>query len=675
MDRDLKFSYFTRSVKTIAGKDPEWHYGKTRVEIGNLDPNCPEIRRHLEQLDNHEEFDPFEFQRTENGRTIWMRTVGKPLFHRDGSFRGYQGFAFDITREFEAEAARNQALEKLKAAETQLEFQNAQFKSAISNMRQGLAMYDDEGNITVWNDQFVDLMNVPRDLLPCNHAALVKYWEDQHQFLPPFSEAAFGRLANSIDQPFDESLSNTTDETTSGRVISAHREKCPSGGWVVTYDDITDQRLAEKRIRRLAEMDSLTGIANRASFDSRLKQLVGQVEPDEHLPVMIIDLDGFKTVNDTLGHQAGDELLKQVASRLLSCTRNGDFVARIGGDEFAVIQASAASTADSQIMGERIVAMLSLPYQIKSEVVVISASVGIALAPQDGSTPSEVLKNADVALYEMKANGKSGCRFYDKALKIKRDKIKNEQDALQRALKNREFELHYQPIFCARTNRIASCEALLRWRHPTKGLRPPAEFIGLAEETGMIVEIGNWVIEQACADAREWPEAVGVSVNVSPIQLLNPSLEEAIYRALAASQLSPERLEIEVTESAFIGGGTCATERLQRLSAAGIQIALDDFGTGFSSLSLLQQAPFTRLKVDRSFIKELPDSVKSMNIVRSIISLSHGLGLNVTVEGVETEEQLTTVKREGCSHIQGYIYSKPQPKAYIEEFFLALDEN
>ena len=670
MDSALRFSYFTNSVKTIAGKEPEWHYGKTRAEVGTLDHDCPVIKKHFAQLNNHEEFDPLEFQRTENGRTIWMRTVGKPLFHDDGSFKGYRGFAFDITREVEAQEARNRALAKLKAAEAKLEHQNSQFKSAISNMRQGLAMFDANGNLTVWNDQFVKLMGLPAQLLPCKHSDLVAYWLKEEYFLAPFSEASFGNFKVVPGQPLDVRIADTTDETAAGRVIAAHRAKRPGGGWVVTYDDITFQRQAERRIRRLAETDGLTGIANRLSFDRKLKLLMSEIRCDDPLPVMIIDLDGFKAINDIHGHQVGDDLLKQVASRLTSCTRDSDFIARLGGDEFAIIQTLPPSIEHCMVLAERVVDAVSEPYHIGSEVVVISCSIGIAVAPRNGSTPSQILKNADVALYDIKENGKSGYRLYNSQLSAKRERIKSKQIELKQALANGEFELHYQPIFCARTGQVTSCEALLRWRHPADGLRPPAEFIRLAEETGLIVDIGNWVVAQACQDVAAWPDAIGVSVNVSPVQLLEASFEDVVITALQNNKVRPERLEIEVTESAFIGGGTYATDVLQRLSNIGVQIALDDFGTGFSSLSLLQQVPFTRLKVDRSFVRELPASAKSMNIVRSVISLCQGLGLNVTVEGVETSEQLSTVKREGCSHIQGFIFSKPGPKAEIEDQFL-----
>jgi diguanylate cyclase (GGDEF)-like protein len=385
----------------------------------------------------------------------------------------------------------------------------------------------------------------------------------------------------------------------------------------------------------------------------------------------IFDLDYFKTVNDTLGHPAGDKLLKEAAARLQTLVRETDTIARMGGDEFAIVQVGIAQPADATSLAQRIIAVVSEPYDIEGHQVVVGASVGIAIGPNDGTSPEQIIRNADLALYRAKDDGRGTYRFFEPEMDAQMQARRELESDLRKALAACEFQLHYQPVVDLASNEISGFEALIRWHHPVKGLIAPNTFIPLAEEIGLIVPIGEWALRQACATAAKWPAHFKIAVNLSPAQFRSPGLLQAIVGALAASGLAPDRLELEITEAILLQDSETTLGMLYRLRELGVRIAMDDFGTGYSSLSYLQSFPFDKIKIDRSFVRDIAESTGSLNIVRAVAALAKGLGMTATAEGVETTQQLDTIRAEGCTEMQGYLFSRPLPADEIEKLFLS----
>jgi diguanylate cyclase (GGDEF)-like protein len=373
-------------------------------------------------------------------------------------------------------------------------------------------------------------------------------------------------------------------------------------------------------------------------------------------------------VNDTLGHAAGDKLLKQVADRLRTLVRDTDTIARMGGDEFAIVQVAIAQPGDATALAYRAIEAVGKPYQIDGREMVIGTSVGIAVGPTNGTTADQLMRNADLALYRAKGDGRRTYRFFEADMDAQMQVRRALEDDLRKALPAGEFELHYQPVVDLKSNDISGFEALIRWGHPENGLIPPARFISLAEEIGFIVPLGEWAIRQACAAAAQWPGKLKVAVNLSPVQFRGPGLVEVVVGALAASGLPAERLELEITENILLDDSEATLATLYQLRALGVRIALDDFGTGYASLSYLQSFPFDKIKIDRSFVKDIAEGVGSLNIVRAVTAMATGLGMTTTAEGVETHEQLEMVRAEGCTEIQGYLYSKPLPADEVQKF-------
>jgi len=416
----------------------------------------------------------------------------------------------------------------------------------------------------------------------------------------------------------------------------------------------------------MARHDALTDLPNRLLFRERLAETLAGVGRGSKLAVLFLDLDRFKGVNDTLGHPIGDELLKMVAARLRHSVRETDTVARVGGDEFAIIQSGIEEPLDTAILARRIGEAVRAPYDIAGHAVVVDTSIGIAIAPNDGTEPDGLLKAADMALYGAKAEGRGTYRFFEAAMDLRMKARRELEIALRVALAAGQFELHYQPQVNVDDKRITGCEALLRWNHPERGMIPPAEFIPVAEEIGLIVPLGEWVLRQACADAAGWPQDVAVAVNLSPVQFKNPNLVASVTAALQASGLPADRLELEITESVLLQNSDGTLGILHELRAMGVKISLDDFGTGYSSLSYLRSFPFDKIKIDRSFVKELTTRDDSMAIIRAVTGLGKSLGIATTAEGVETSAQLELLRREGCTQAQGYLFSKPRPAAEVE---------
>jgi diguanylate cyclase (GGDEF)-like protein len=422
----------------------------------------------------------------------------------------------------------------------------------------------------------------------------------------------------------------------------------------------------------MAHHDALTDLPNRVLFYERMDELLKRAPQGGSFAVLSLDLDHFKGVNDALGHPIGDKLLQAVAVRMRSCVRESDTVARLGGDEFAVLQATFVQKADAASLATRLIEAVSAPYLLGGHQVVVGTSVGIAIAPRDGMASDQLMKNADLALYRCKADGGNRHQFFAPQMDASREaRLALELD-LRKASANGEFSLNYQPIVDLRTGMITACEALVRWHQPERGWVPPQQFIPIAEETGLIVPIGEWVLRQACADAVEWPDDIKLAVNVSPVQFRDSDFVRVVTGALEASRLPASRLELEITERVLIQDSNAAQTVLRRLKDLGASIAMDDFGTGHSSLSYLRSFPFDRIKIDQSFISDLPKSNDSLAIVRSVVGLSRSLGIVTTAEGVETTEQLDVLRAEGCTEAQGYFFSAPRSLAEIRALLAAL---
>jgi diguanylate cyclase (GGDEF)-like protein len=449
-----------------------------------------------------------------------------------------------------------------------------------------------------------------------------------------------------------------------GVPVRVLRQEVALGHKVQTVIAVRDQRerlRTEAKMRTLAFNDALTGLPNRTRFFDLLGvHTASRRERDQPFAVLMLDLDRFKLVNDTMGHAAGDMVLGMVADRLTATLRDDDMVARLGGDEFAILQLATGGTDAAYALATRIIETIEArPFLLDGQSIHIGTSVGIALAPDDGDDPAVLMRNADLALYAAKADGKGVFRRYDVSLNDQAKDRRALEEDLRRALSEEQFEVHYQPLVDARTGRITSAEALVRWHHPSRGMVSPGEFIGVAEETGLILPLGDWVLRTACKEAMTWPQDMCVAVNLSPAQFRERSLVDNVAAALSYARLEPERLELEITEGMLLTDEKGTIDTLTRLRASGVRISMDDFGTGYSSLSYLRKFPFDKIKIDQSFVRQIPDDAESAAIVRAIITMGACLGMSTTVEGVETLEQFDFSVGEGCDYIQGYHVSHP----------------
>ena len=458
---------------------------------------------------------------------------------------------------------------------------------------------------------------------------------------------------------------------TDGRMVAISHQSTADGGWVAIHEDITERQKAEAHIAHLARHDQLTDLPNRVFFREELDKNLRRLRHGERFAVLCLDLDRFKSVNDTLGHSIGDKLLRAVASRLAGCIDERDFVARLGGDEFAVVQANIGRPEDASTLGSRIIERLNEPYEIEGQQLDIGVSIGIAIAPADGKNADQLLKNADLAMYRAKADGRGSYCFFEPEMDARIQARRALELDLRSALASGQLQLYYQPLVNAKTGEVRCFEALLRWFHPRLGAVPPAEFVPLAEESGLIGPLGQWVLRAACAEAAKWPSQFRVAINLSPIQFKNLNLVKVILGALAASGLPASRLELEITESVLLEADSKTLTVLHELHALGIRIVMDDFGTGFSSLNYLRSFPFDKIKIDKSFVHDVSKGGDSIAIVRAIIDLARALKIEVVAEGVETVDQLNHLVAEGCTEMQGFYFSKPAP---IESFEQVLQE-
>ncbi len=544
------------------------------------------------------------------------------------------------------------------AVQRQLAIQYKRFNNAMDNIVQGLAMYDRSGALVACNKRYAEIYGLPVD---GKHPGKVG------ASVPGAAEGRFGKIvSNSRLAPDGSAL--TISELADGRIIAQRKKGLSDGGWVSTHEDITSARRAEDKIKEMATLDALTGLSNRFDFKQRLAQCLAEARRrTAKFAVLYLDLDHFKAVNDTFGHPVGDTLLEAVATRIKSVVRRSDTIARLGGDEFAIIQRVSNIPRDAILLADRLLASVGKPYSIDGKLIDIGTSIGISTAPEDSVDPDEILRTADMALYQSKAT--RGCYTFFTASMDEQFRLRRKLDSdLRTALAEEQFELYFQPVVSVMDRQPTSFEALLRWRHPERGILSPDEFIPLAEENGLIVPLGEWALRTACREAAGWPAHIRVAVNVSALQFRVPTFLRSVSEAIRAGNMTGSRLIVEVTESVMVKDAEQVVSTLHIMREMGIAIAMDDFGTGYSSLNYLRRFPFDKIKIDKSFIAELGQREDSTAIVRAATSLARALGMKTVAEGIETEDQLSRVRIEGCSEAQGYLMSPPMPAREVLAF-------
>jgi len=539
--------------------------------------------------------------------------------------------------------------------------------TVLENMTQGVLMFDADARLVFCNRRYIEMYALPDEAAKpgCLLLDLLK----QRLEARTFSGNPDEYIAELLTKIAEGNTFHSVVTAGDGRAISILNKPLAGGGWLATHEDVTDRRRAEERIAHMAGHDALTDLPNRMLLRERLDHELKRVKRGENLAVLCLDLDHFKSVNDTLGHPIGDELLKLVADRLRGCTREPDTIARLGGDEFAIIMTQMLKPGDAAALSRRIRESIIKPYQVDGHQIITDISIGISIAPIDGVEPDQLLKNADMALYGAKGDGRGMYRFFEAEMDKRMKERRGLEMDLRQALNNGEFELYYQPLVNLQTNEISAFEALLRWNHPSRGLISPADFVPIAEETGLIVSIGEWVLRKACKETANWPQSVKVAVNLSPAQLKSKNLMAIVMSALDDSGLQAARLQLEITETMLMQNTFATLGMLHQLRKLGVQIAMDDFGTGYSSLSYLRSFPFDKIKIDRSFIADLSNGAEPRAIVHAVAGLAKCLNMISTAEGVETQQQLDTLQAVGCTEMQGYLFSRARPAGEVLALF------
>ncbi|SFV32545.1 EAL domain-containing protein [Hyphomicrobium facile] len=550
----------------------------------------------------------------------------------------------------------------------QVEKPSGLFARALNTMVRGLSMFDNQQRLVVCNNLYRELYDLPDAVTEQGtpFADIVAYIvsKEDGQTAKEVRDIQHRWINDHLAALSEGKSFSAMRHLKSGRIIVVTSQPLLDGGWIDIHEDITEERQAEKKIEWLAQHDTLTELYNRSYFH---EQLQGALASGSELAVLWIDLDGFKSVNDTFGQPVGDALLKSVARRLIRVVRKTDVLARLGGDEFALIRFGAATHEQLERLAQRLLATISTEHRLLGRKVYITGSLSVVHAPEHGRTCDTIMKNADLALHSAKTSGRGSYAFYDPERDYESGRVKRLDADLKLALKKKQFELHYQPIVDIRANRVNGFEALIRWRHPERGMISPGDFIPFAEASGWIVEIGNWALTRACKDAAAWPAEIKVAVNLSSVQFEKGDLYGAVTGALSASGLPAGRLELEITESVLLRDHPKTHDLLHRLRALGIKILLDDFGTAYGALSYLRSFPFDKLKIDRSFVRDFgtPNERDCAAIVQSIAELAKRLHMTTVAEGVETADQLAMVANAGCEEVQGFYFSKPVPVGEI----------
>lgn len=567
----------------------------------------------------------------------------------------------------ERDALRARVHEKntiLRSQEAQLREQNILFDAALNNMSHGLCMFDRDGHLIVSNQRFAELFE-------CDRGKVKPGLSETQLHALQQSEALAHETTGGRDRR-NQTQSTKMEKTRSGRIVLTTRQPLADGGWVAISEDVTERQEARDRLAFLARHDILTQLPNRIEFRDRLDALLRrQRDQGGEFAILCLDLDEFKTVNDSLGHPIGDELLRQVADRLRDLCADRDLVVRLGGDEFAILTKLPILEKEVEDLAELVTWKLSQPFHIADHEIVIGVSIGISVAAGEDIAGDDLFKQADLALYRAKEDGRNTHRFFQPdmgtAVNDRRELITD----LRSAVSNRELELYFQPQYALDGYRISGFEALVRWKHPKRGMVPPGDFIPIAEDTGLILQVGEWVLNEACRIAAGWPEDLRVAVNLSPRQLRGHAFGPVLVRALSESGLQADRLELEVTETVLLTDSEEVLDALHQAKTLGVKVSMDDFGTGYSSLSYLRRFPFDKIKIDQSFVRSMAYSEESISIVKAVIELARNLDMTTTAEGVETRELLDMLAEIGCTDAQGYYLGRPMPLADAQELIFA----
>ena len=566
------------------------------------------------------------------------------------------------------------AMEQLLRTEAAAKQKAEQLQSTLENMSQGIMLVTKDQEIPVINGRCGELLDLPAEFVkqPPSYGRLIEHQTQSGNL----AECADGGRPLAIDVVPTTPGELTVSECAmrNGTVLEIRSGRLADGGFVQTFTDITKRWEAEAHVARLASEDPLTGLPNRRVFRAALDRVnqdqARSTTDDVRCPefaILFLDVDRFKVINDTLGHRVGDLLLRDVANRLKSSLPPDAELARLGGDEFAIMIPWLGSGLEVEMLASRLVQAVDQPYEIDGCQIRTSISIGIAIGPADGPTPDDLLIAADLALYAVKASGRGSYKFYHSSMSKEFNERRQTEIDLREAIERNQLQLHYQPIVDLRRNAITGFEALVRWEHPTKGIVPPINFIPVAEDSGLIIPLGEWVLAEACRRAAEWPDNLRIAVNLSPVQFSDPNLLSMVEGVLAQTGLAPGRLELEITERIFMDSDEATLTTLRRLKHLGIRISMDDFGTGYSSLSYLRSFPFDKIKVDRVFVSDLGFDTEHIVIVQAVVSIANALGMIATAEGVETEEQRTVLAGLGCDEAQGYLFGGPVPGDKLSE--------
>jgi diguanylate cyclase (GGDEF)-like protein len=553
-----------------------------------------------------------------------------------------------------------------------LKRQHRRLDVAVNHMTQALLLFGPSERLVICNRRYLEMFGLSSDTVKpgCLLRDLVQHRKETGSFSGDVD--AYCRVIK--DACKTGQVSQNLAMVSDGRWMQVVNQPLAEGGWVSTIEDVTEQRRSEERIIRLAHYDTLTDLPNRTLFLRRLEEEMHQCSEDNRLAVLFLDTDEFKAVNDSLGHHVGDDLLKSMARSLQICLGANEFVARLGGDEFAILAPGVKSKEDVLALVHRVYEAIRQSHECAGHQLTVDSSIGVAIAPRDGNTSDQILQNADLAMYEAKSSGRRTCRFFEAGMEKKAKERRLLETDLRTAIEAEQIEVYYQPIVDLHHNRIVGCEALARWNHAERGFVSPVDFIPVAEQSGLIDQLGDYVLRKACTEAAGWSDNIKLAVNVSPVQFKSGVLALNVVSALAESRLSAHRLELEITEAVLIGDDEAALKILHELRAIGVRVALDDFGTGYSSLSYLRRFPFDKIKIDRSFISNLTQEGGSSSIVRAVVAMASEHKMVTTAEGVETEEQRNILRQLRCKEMQGFLFSPARSSQDIRKLLHAVEK-